>query len=92
MDIGMKIANVIIVTLLTSLADASEIKPPQPDYKKYGSYSRQLTVYQNSRAELDRLEREKYRKFREEVKKATPERPTPTYIIVRTNTNCQTQK
>ena len=72
-------AVVFVVLSSVSLAQGARIQPPQPDYKQYGSYSQQLTVYENTQRRLDALELERYRKFREEVARHTV---TPQYTVV----------
>ncbi|MCI0558110.1 MAG: hypothetical protein MN733_06415 [Nitrososphaera sp.] len=86
--------TVVAVLLLSSVAAAqgATIKPPQPDYSKYGSYSAQLTVYENTQRRLDALELERYRKFREEIRRQTV---TPQYTVVvsgRTTTSCGVER
>lgn len=59
----------IAVLLLSSVAAAqgATIKTPQPDYRVYGSYSRQMTVYRNVESMRKYDERIAYRRFREEI-------------------------
>ena len=57
------------------------IRPPQPSYAKYGSQSRQMTVYENSQRKLNELELEKYRRFRREVRRDMPRVETKTYVV-----------
>lgn len=58
---------------------AQGIKPPAPRYEQYGSYSRQMQVYQNVQTlQADRRLRE-YRRFREEIRRQTP----PQRLIIR---------
>ena len=72
-------------SLLASIATAqATIRPPQPDYSKYGSYDRQVTVYTNAQRQLNELKLERYRKFREEVRRRTV---TPEYVVVTTRTS-----
>lgn len=75
--------NILGVVLLCGFAAAqgARIQPPQPDYRQYGSYDRQLAVYENAQRRLDALELERYRKFREEVARHTVQ---PQYVVVRT--------
>jgi len=61
----------VVLICTTTFAQGAKIQPPQPNYKQYGSYSRQMTVYENTQQQLDALELRKYRKFREEVNKNT---------------------
>ncbi len=65
--------TLLVIAFLSMSAYADKIQPPQPDYNRYGSYSRQMTVYENTQVRLDALELEKYRKFREEIRRQTPE-------------------
>ena len=75
-----KLFSLVAVLVLSSvsLAQGARIQPPQPNYKQYGSYSAQLTVYENAQRRLNELELEKYRRFREEVRRQTV---TPTYVV-----------
>ena len=75
--------------VLTAFASAqTKIQPPQPNYTQYGSLSRQMTVYQNTQLEIDKLERERYRRFREEVRRQTPPEPAIHYVVVRQSNYC----
>ncbi len=49
--------------------DQTKVPVPQPDYSRYGSYSRRLQVYENVQGRLDHLDRERYRRFREVVRR-----------------------
>lgn len=60
---------------------STRITPPQPNYEIYGSYSRQLRVYEATQRRLDALDRQRYRRFREEVRRNMPRQETR--IIVR---------
>lgn len=71
----------VILLASVSLAQGARIAPPQPNYSQYGSYDRQLTVYENAQRRLDALELERYRKFREEVARHTVQ---PQVVVVRT--------
>lgn len=73
--------NIISVILLSGIA-AAGIEPPNPAYGRYGSYSRQLTVYENARNLENDLELRKYRRFRDEVRRTTPQ---VSYSIVGSN-------
>lgn len=55
---------------------SATIRPPQPNYASYGSYSRQLTVYRNTQAKLDEDARRRYRKMREEIRRNLPRQET----------------
>lgn len=60
-------------TLFLLLAlQTQEVPLPKVDYSKYGSISNQMKVYNYMRSEKDRADLEKYKRFREEVKKQTP--------------------
>ena len=76
----------LLITLLclcgVATAQSTTIRPPQPNYAVYGSYSRQLAVYEGTQRRLHALELEKYRRFREEVRRQNPPRTT-NYIISR---------
>ena len=61
------------------------VKPPQPQYGAYGSYSRQMTVYQNVRSIEAETQIREYRRFREEVQRNLP--PSSVEIFVRRNNN-----
>lgn len=63
------------------------IRPPQPQYEQYGSYSRQLTVYRNVQARLEEDRRREYRKWREEIRRqvARDRQVQPQVVVVRGN-------
>lgn len=84
---SLKVATLAAVAaiVLSQTAIAQSIAPPQPDYSRYGSQSQRLTVYTNTRLEVDRLERLRYTKFREEVRRLTPAEPARESYYVRTN-------
>lgn len=63
----------ICAILLVCGVIAADVQPPQPNYERYGSYSRQLAVYENARNLENDLELRKYRRFREEVRRTTPQ-------------------
>ena len=73
--------TIIGVLLLCSLAFAQrpQVQPPQIDYKKYGSLSGQMIVYQNTQRRLNELELERYRRFMEEVRRNMPQQSI--YIV-----------
>ena len=62
------IASLLIVCDL-SAAQSSRTQSPTINYSQYGSLSRQMTVYENVSRREAALERERYRKFREEVRR-----------------------
>jgi len=74
----MLLRSLLAIAILSGVA-AGQVRPPQPDYAAYGSYSRQMTVYENAKRREDALELEKYRKFREEVKRQTV---VPQYTVI----------
>ena len=85
----LKIRNMIVALLLVSPFGVSQqrttrIQPPQPNYEIYGSYSRQLRVYEATQRRLDRLDRQRYRKFRQEVRRNLPKHTSR--VVVRRNT------
>ena len=69
----MILKTIMAVCLLYSVTlgqqGQTRIAPPTPNYEQYGSYSRQLRVYTNAQRELDRLDRERYRNFKREVRR-----------------------
>jgi hypothetical protein len=78
----MKTLAVLAFILVPIATSQATIKPPQPNYTRYGSYSRQLAVHENAQRKLNELELEKYRRFREEVRKNTPKQEV--HVVVRT--------
>jgi len=52
-------------------AQARRTPPPMPNYQQYGSYSRQLTVYNNVRLAEERAERIRVRRIRDDLERAT---------------------
>lgn len=76
----------IAFTIITNVSAQARIAPPQPDYSRYGSYSHQLNVYENTQRRLNELELEKYRRFREQVRRNTP---PPVYTVKYRYSCCQ---
>jgi len=60
-------------------AQARRTPPPMPNYQQYGSYSRQLTVYNNVRLAEERAERIRVRRIRDDLER----RERATYIVRR---------
>lgn len=65
------ILRILISIILLSSVASAQVALPQPNYAQYGSYSRQMTVYENTQEQFHALELRKYRKFREEVARNT---------------------
>lgn len=77
-SILLAIASIMMLccpTVAQSTSSAT-IRPPQPNYAQYGSYSRQLSVYRNTQAQLDEDARRRYRKMREEIRRNLPRQET----------------
>lgn len=76
--------TIVAILFLASIPVAQgSIRPPQPNYSQYGSYSRQLAVYEATQLRINDMEIRKYRKFREEVRRQTALTPRTTYIVRR---------
>lgn len=76
--------TLIATIILSSLSfGQTKVPPPKIDYSKYGSLSGQMIVYQNVQRQIDVLELEKYRAFREEIRRQTPTVVTTYYVSER---------
>lgn len=71
--------GIIAALILSATAFAQQrptIQPPTPDYSRYGSYSRQLALYENTQSRLNELERQRVRNLirtaREETRVVQP--------------------
>lgn len=84
----MKNIVLTLLALVTLSFMASAQNAPQIDYSKYGSASRQMTVYSNLKSRQAQLERQRYRKFRAEVRRDLQRRryDRRSYVIVRPRT------
>ena len=71
MKLKKRILCIMFTLALGGTAVGQTIRPPQPNYNRYGSYNRQMRVYTNAVRQQSYLEREKYRKFREEIRRQT---------------------
>ena len=81
-----KLINAIVLLVIISGAasgQSTRIRPPQPNYPQYGSYSRQLAVYENAQRRIDELDRERYRRFRAEVRNNLPRQQTRVVVTRR---------
>jgi len=47
------------------------IQPPTPDYSRYGSYSRQLALYENTQNRLNEIERNRVRNLIRDARRET---------------------
>ena len=88
---AMKITLALLT--LTAIASAqTKIAPPAINYSQYGSLSRQMAVYENTQLEIDKLDRERYRRFREEVRRNTPQEPAVQYVVLNRQPNYCTEE
>lgn len=85
----MKIIPMLMAfSLLCGIAagQTTRVPPPKIDYAKYGSLHTQMVVYENVQRRIDALERERYRKFREEVRRQAALEPQRTVVVARNYT------
>ena len=83
----IKLIAAIIVLSGLSLGQ-TKINPPKIDYSLYGSVAHKMRVYEYTQSRIDDLERERYRLFREEVRRQMPPQERVTIRIVR-RTECR---
>lgn len=81
----MKILIALLMFCATAQAQTT-ILPPQPNYSQYGSYSRQLRVYEATQQRQAAINRQNYRKLRNEIRRNLPRERTR--IVITRNNYC----